>query len=196
MIKIYINGILGKKFGNYFSAFANDAYSALKLIDANRQGFIKNLTDLNKKNMHYAIICDGQFIKNENDFLQKRKINKINIIPLIVGSGPFIAPIIVSLLSAAISLAMSYLMNSLVNQSQIKIATGGETVTVESKGRSYIFSNKENVVSQGSYIPIGYGVLKISSNLVHGSINSYSTNQIAQNEFKSSSSSSLLNYIN
>jgi predicted phage tail protein len=201
MTKIYIKGILAKKFGNYFSAFAKDAYSALKLIDANKEGFLKYLIDLNKKNIFYAVICDGKIIENEKDFLQKRKINNINIIPLIIGSGPFAGAIVGSLATAiigsVISLALSFLMNSSNNQPKISIAVGGATAYVESKGRSYIFSNKENTVSQGSSIPIGYGIIKISSYLIHASINNYSTNQAAQSEFKlSSSQSSLLNYIN
>lgn len=216
MTHIYIKGILAKKFGNYFSGFINNAYSAMKLIDANKNGFFKSLIDLNKKNMFYVIICDGKVVSDQNDFLEKRKINKIYIIPMIVGSGGFavlalgltagslsaivVAGVVNALISTAINLGISFLMNAINRQSspnigQQKIAVGGSTASIEGKGRSYIFSNKQNLVSQGSSIPIGYGKMKISSNLIHASVKNYSTSQIAEDEFKLLSSSTFLNYI-
>jgi predicted phage tail protein len=215
--QIHIHGILAKKFGKHFSGFVKDAYSAIKLIDANKNGFFKALMDLNKKNIFYAIVCDSKVIENENDFLEKRNIKTINIIPLIIGSGMAIAlaigfaakslgatiaaAVINTIISTAISLGVSFLMSAINKQaspqiSQQKIAVGGATAFLESKGKSYIFSNKQNLVSQGSAIPVGYGKMKISSNLIFASIKNYSTNQSSQDEFKLNSSSSiLLDYI-
>jgi predicted phage tail protein len=212
MTKIYIKGILGKKFGNYFSGFVKDVYSALKLIDANKNGFFKCLMDFNKENMFYSIICDGKIVNDENDFLEKRKINKIYIIPIVVGSGEavaiaigltagtagaaVVAGVVNVIISTVVSLGISFIMNAINKQSspqieQQKIGVGGATAYIESKGRSYIFSNKQNTVSQGNSIPVGYGQMIIASNLIHASIKNYATNQIAQEEFKLFSSSSI-----
>jgi predicted phage tail protein len=220
--QIYIHGILAKKFGKHFTGFVKDAYSAIKLIDANKNGFFKALMDLNKKNIFYAIVCDSKVIENENDFLEKRSIKTINIIPLIVGSGAavavglgliiaetgkltlmgtIVAGLVNAAISTAISLGISFLMSAINRQaspqiSQQKIAVGGATAFIESKGKSYIFSNKQNLVSQGSAIPVGYGKMKTSSNLISASIKNYSTSQTTQDEFKLNASSSvLLDYI-
>ena len=217
MTHIYVRGILGKKFGNHFTGFVKNAHSAIKLIDANKNGFFKTLLDLNKKNVFYAVICDGKIIKNENDFLENKKIKKIDIVPLIIGSGVAIAlaigftantlaatiaaGVINAIIGAIVSLGISFLMSAINKQAspqinQQQIAIGGATAYVESKGKSYIFSNKQNTVSQGSSISVGYGQMKISSNLIHASIKNYSTNQTAQDEFKTfSSSSAFLDYI-
>ncbi len=217
MTHIYIKGILGKKFGNYFTGFVKNAYSVIKLIDANKHGFFKTLLDLSKKNMFYAIICDGKIIETENDFLERRKINKIDIIPMMIGSGEavalaigltagsfsatVVAGVVNAIVATAISLGVSFLMSAINKQaspkmSQQQIAVGGATAYVESKGKSYIFSNKQNLVSQGGSIPVGYGQMKISSHIIHASIKNYSTNQTAQDEFKLfSSSSAFLDYI-
>ena len=217
MTHIYIKGILGKKFGGYFTGFVKNAYSAIKLIDANKSGFFKTLMDFNKKNIFYAVICDGEVIENENDFLENRKINKIHIIPMMIGSGPafalaiglavntlsyaIVVGVVNAIISTAISLGISFLMSAINKQaspnvSQQQIAVGGATAYVESKGKSYIFSNKQNLVSQGGSIPVGYGQMKISSHIIHASIKNYSTNQTAQDEFKLfSSSSAFLDYI-
>jgi predicted phage tail protein len=178
--------------------------------------------DLNKKNIFYAIVCDSKVIENENDFLEKRSIKTINIIPLIVGSGAavavglgliiaetgkltlmgtIVAGLVNAAISTAISLGISFLMSAINRQaspqiSQQKIAVGGATAFIESKGKSYIFSNKQNLVSQGSAIPVGYGKMKTSSNLISASIKNYSTSQTTQDEFKLNASSSvLLDYI-
>jgi predicted phage tail protein len=218
--QIYIHGILAKKFGKHFSGFVKDAYSAIKLIDANKNGFFKALMDLNKKNIFYTIVCDGKIIENENDFLEKRNIKTINIMPLIVGSGAavaiaiglavggkltlmgtIVAGLVNAAISTAISLGISFLMSAINKQaspqiSQQKIAVGGATAFIESKGKSYIFSNKQNLTSQGSAIPVGYGNMKVSSNLILASIKNYSTTQSTQDEFKlNSSSNAFFDYI-
>lgn len=217
MTHIYVRGVLGKKFGNYFTGFVKNAYSAIKLIDANKNGFFKTLLDLNKKNIFYAVICDGKIIENENNFLENKKIKTIDIVPLIIGSGEAIAlaigftantlaatiaaGVINSIIGAIVSLGVSFLMSAINKQAspqinQQQIAVGGSTAYVESKGKSYVFSNKQNTVSQGGSIPVGYGQMKVSSNLIHASIKNYSTNQTAQEEFKTFSSSSVfLDYI-
>jgi predicted phage tail protein len=217
MTKIYIKGALAKKFGSYFSGFVKDAYSAIKLIDANRSGFFKALLQLDNENSHYAIICDGKIIQNENDFLEKRKINTINIVPIIVGSGmavalaiglaanslgaALVAGIVNAVISTVISLGVSFLMSAINKQaspqvSQQRISVGGATLALESKGKSYIFSNKQNAVSQGTTISVGYGRMKISSNIIHASIKNYPSSQSTQEEFKSNFTSSVfLDYI-
>jgi predicted phage tail protein len=42
---------------------------------------------------------------------------------------------------------------------------------------SFAFSNKANVASQGSAVPVGYGRLKVGSQLIQMSIKSYPQNQ-------------------
>jgi len=216
MTKIYIKGILAKKFGSFFEGFVKDAYSAIRLIDANKNGFLKSLLNLNNENVFYAIICDGKLIETENQFLEKRKIQTINIVPIIVGSGAavaialnlvtsagaltlagtIVAGVVNAVIGTVISLGISFLMNAINKQAnpqiaQQRVAVGGGVSTIESKGRSYIFSNKQNLTSQGSAIPVGYGKMKISSSLIHASVKSYPTNQTAQDEFKIYSSSSV-----
>lgn len=223
MTKIHIKGILGKKFGSYFNFNISSVSNAIKAIDTNRTGFIKELFDLNKKNINYFLIADGEKIENTNSLIEKRKIKNIYIIPVIIGHGDMAAfalgltqvaangavvlsttGIIVSglvnaLISTAVSLGVSMLMQSLNKQAsppQQNLAVGGATSTIEARGRSYIFSNNLNSAEQGSSIPIGYGKMKSSSKILSISIKNYPTDQIAINEFKVlENSSAYLNFL-
>ena len=209
MTNIYIKGILGQKFGNHFKLNISNVMSALKGIDTNRSGFINELFMLNKKNINYFLICNGEKLINANELLERKKINTIYILPAIIGSGELFAAgiglvagtasfavtsfLVNLVISTAVSLGVSFLMASLNKQAsppQQNIAVGGSASVIEARGRSYIFSNNANLTEQGSSIPVGYGQMKTASQVLLASIKSYSTNTIATNEFKSLENSS------
>jgi predicted phage tail protein len=217
MTKIYLKGAIAKKFGAFFSLKIKDALSALKAIDANRFGFIKELMDLNKLSKDYYLVCNGELIKNSDELIEKRKIDTIHIIPVIFGHGEYaafalelteiaangavvlstagqvVATLVNLIISTAISLGVGLIMDSLNKQASPPkqfIAVGGATAAIEAAGRTYVFSNKVNIASQGSSIPVGYGFSLVSSQVLSASIKSYSTNSVSQNEFKSLQNSS------
>lgn len=213
MTKIYIKGILGKKFGSFFNLNVSSASSALNAIDANRIGFIQELKKLNKKNQDYFIICDGDFIENSNQLIQRKKIKNIFIIPAIIGfgemaaaalslttvtatgavvlttTGIIVATLINILVSTAISFGVSLLMNSLNKEAsspgQPNIGVGGVTASIEAAGKSYVFSNNQNVSEQGSSIPVGYGIMKSASQVLSSSVKDFPTDSTANAEFES-----------
>ena len=211
MTKIYIKGLLAKKFGSFFEINISNILCALKAIDANRSGFLKEIFDLNKKNLNYFIICDGIQILNENEFLEKKKIKSLHIVPAITGSGAAVAAgigiaantaafavvefLVNFIVATAISLGVSLLMNSLNKQAAPpgaqKMAVGGVTSSIEAQGKSYVFSNNLNTASQGSSIPVGYGKLKSSSQVLMASVKNYSTSISSNSEFKASQNSSI-----
>jgi hypothetical protein len=51
------------------------------------------------------------------------------------------------------------------------------SATTKALSESFSFSNKANVASQGSPVPVGYGRLKVGSRLIQTSIKSYPQNQ-------------------
>ena len=206
MTKIYIKGALAKKFGNFFEMNVHNALSALKAIDANRNGFMKELFDLSKNNIEYILICNEKQINNSDELIEKRKIKTIYIVPAIIGSGVeaavalgmvtasgaltaggmIVAGLVNGIISMAISLAVSFLTASLNKQAappQQNIAIGGTSAMIEAKGKSYIFSNRENLAQQGSSVSVGYGLMKIASNVISASIRSYPTNEYYSTEF-------------
>ena len=197
MTEIKLYGLLGRIFGTSFKMYVNSAISVIKAIEANREGFIKKLYDLNADGYNYYIIINGKQINNKDEFIEKRNIEYIEIIPAICGSGGaivtaiagaafakttagLIAAFIVNMaISTAISTGVSFIMASLNKQAAPPpqkgsyISVGGATAIAEAKGRSYIFSNYQNTVAQGVAVPVGYGRMKISSKVIIAATKDY-----------------------
>jgi predicted phage tail protein len=219
MTNVYLHGVIAKKFGNYFKLKISNVMSAIKAIEANRIGFMNELFELNKKNINYIILCDSDLIKNSNELLEKKKIKNIYIIPAIVGSGDFaaislnlvntagqltatgmlVSSLVNTLIMGLVNLGVAFISNSVNKQAsppQQNIAIGGATAVIEARGKSYVFSNKENVAQQATSIPVGYGLMKSSSKIISMSIKNYSTDTNPSREFKNFQNSSIfLDYL-
>jgi predicted phage tail protein len=210
MTNIIIKGVLGKKFGELFKFKIKNPLEALRAIEVNRTGFFVELKKLNQAGCDYAIIVDGEVIKNEYELQENKKIKTIFIIPTIIGAGfaaPFVAAaiglagskvavfIIGTILQTAFSLGVSFLISSLQKTAappQQRIAVGGASASVEARGKSFIFSNPQNTAKQGSSIPIGYGKFKINSNIIEINIKNYNSNADNKTEFLQSQQSSFI----
>jgi predicted phage tail protein len=195
MTEVTLHGALGKKFGKNFKLKVSNAFSALKGIDANRNGFMRKILSLNKNGESYCIIVDGEVLNEQNQLREKRKINKIDVIPLIYGYGP-IGSI---LLNIVISIGIQFLINALMKQAtpqdpQLYVSVGGNVSSVETSGKSYVFSNRQNVAEQGSSIPVGYGRTKINSKIILNSIKNYSTSMVFREEAYSNISQQIAFY--
>lgn len=190
MTKIILHGILGKIFGEEFNCSVSNSLNAIKAIEANRKGFLKKMIDLSKIGYDYTIVVNGRIVENENELIQKRKINSIHFIPLIVGFGQLgaaltaitlkqvLQAVVLAVVMAAVQFATQMIMMALNKQPipQQNIAVGGTVAQIEARARSFVFSNDVNRASQGNSVRIGYGLLKIDSNLIHSSISNYSVN--------------------
>jgi predicted phage tail protein len=208
MTKIYISGILGKIFGNFFELKIKNGFDALKGIDANKNGFLKKIKDLSSDGIYYQLIIDNEIIGNNNQIIEKRKIKSIHIVPIVYGSGAAVAVglgmvvaqtgaltmagqivafAVNTLVSVGISLAVSYLTQTQADQvsapNQGPQAVGGATAAVEARGKSYVFSSLENTASQGDPVSIGYGRFKCDSKIIEAATKNYPTSLDSVQEF-------------
>lgn len=210
MTKIYIHGKLSKFFGKNFSFRVSSVLFALKAIDANNEGFLKKLKELSDEGLNYFAIVNGKLIQNINSYIENIKIKTIYLIPAIAGSGGFVgaavatglgyaldsaAGIIISsvvsaVVNSAISLAVSFAVQAMTKSQsaapQQNIAIGGAVSQIAGTTKSYIFSDKFNVVSQGRSVPVGYGRVYIGSLVIAASLRNYKVNESFQNASKTS----------
>lgn len=207
MTNVHLSGILAQKFGKLFKFNLSNASDCIRAIDANRRNFIIELKKLSKNGYEYLLIVDGEIIKNNLELLERKNIKNIYFLPLICGAGPALAvalglavsvtstsaivwgAILTTVISSIVSLGVSLLMQSLNKQGaapQVHISVGGMASTIEAQGKSYIFSNNQNVIAQGSSIPVGYGRMKANSNVISISVKSYPTNYTYQQEITNS----------
>lgn len=203
MTNIRLHGILAKEFGNQFILKIRKAKDAILAIDANQSNFLKRITDLSKEGFHYAIIVDGTNIKDFLELEIKKIPMNIDIIPVICGSGAVVAVVgtiaMYAATTAGIAGTVGGLLLGTLGAMALSIgvqmmlapdaAKAGKAPSIEVGGvkESLIFSSKANLIEQGSPVPVGYGRLRIGSNVISTSVKSYPTKGTVASDLASSS---------
>jgi predicted phage tail protein len=191
MTVIRIHGLLSKEFGSHLKINLGGLNDVVRAIDAIKEGFRKKIIELQSKGYNFSI---------------QKLNNEIHICPLLYGAGRsfmkifsiflivvgivllcFGIPLGLSLISSGLQLAMAAYSKPKTNFGDMNSKTGGQTYAVQAGGKSYIFSNSNNLVSQGSFVALGYGLFKAGSSTINISIKSTPTNENAildvQNSF-------------
>lgn len=200
MTKILLHGILAKEFGESFEMDISRPKDVIKAISANFNGFQNRINELHKEGLNYVIIVDGKKIQDFDELELKKKFNVIEVVPLIVGFGIIaIGTAIISSFAALTGIASAaavtaflatgagFLTAALVGGVVLAAITIGLQMLLAPKPEkpeaarssttaikeSFSFSNKANVANQGSVIPIGYGRLKVGSQVIQYTVKSY-----------------------
>jgi predicted phage tail protein len=163
MTKIKLHGILAKEYGEIFNMKISKPRDVIKAIDCNRSGFRKRVVDLQKQGFVYDILVDKKRMTKES-FFNSKTPHQIDLVPVIVGSG---LPLLEVILIAVAQVAISY---ALMDPGTLD---GGEATVGSTKGSLLFQGGNANVASQGSPIPIGYGRLKVGSQIVQSSVKSF-----------------------
>jgi len=192
MTTINLHGILAKEFGEVFLLKIRKPKDAIMAINMNRSNFIKRVMDLSKEGLHYAIIVDGKDVKEFLELEIRKAPRVIDIVPMICGSGVVVAVVGAIALYASTTAAVigtigafgAGLLGALGAMAlsigiQMMLAPNAEkagkapSIEVGGVKESFIFSSKANVADQGSPVPVGYGRLRIGSNVISASIKSH-----------------------
>jgi predicted phage tail protein len=200
MTKIILHGILAKEFGDSFEMDISRPKDAIKAINANFINFENRIRELALEGLNYIIIVDNKKIQDIKELEIKNKFKTIEIVPLIFGAGAaaigaFVLTSVASLGGAAAAAGMAaflatsagFLTSALVGGLILAAVTIGLQMLLAPKGEkidpvkssttaikeSFSFSNKANVANQGSVIPIGYGRLKVGSQVIQYTVKSY-----------------------
>jgi predicted phage tail protein len=189
MTIVNIHGILAQEYGKSFKFNISNPKDILEAIDCNRSGFIQRLIKLQKEGFCYDLIINKKRITHGPDMDHMKNPETIDLVPAISGSGGFIGGII-SLISggglvatiakALIFAAISYALAPKPENEALEIEADGSK-------SSLIFSNTINVASQGSAVPLGYGRLKVGSQVIQATIKSFPQNQQPQKVMERSS---------
>jgi predicted phage tail protein len=202
MTNIILHGILAKEFQPSFRMKIHKAVNVVKAINANRTSFNKRILDLAKEGLNYTIIVDGKKITELEELNIQKEPQEIHLVPLIVGSGPFalgsavvtaIGSIFVggAAAGAFAATAGGVFLSKVVGFAILTAASIGLqmllapkpddfapiSATTKALQESFLFSDKTNVASQGAPIPIGYGRLKVGSQIIQSCLKSYPQTQ-------------------
>ena len=198
MTTITLHGILAKEFGDVFNMKIHRAINTIKAIDVNRKDFKKRIFELSREGFNYTMIVDGKKITELEELNIQKEPQEIHLVPLIIGSGGALlvgAWLGVSALAVgtgaagAGALFAATLINAIVRTAvsvglQMLLAPKPDagpqiSATTKALSESFAFSNKANAAAQGSPVPVGYGRLKVGSQLVQMSVKSFPQNQDA-----------------
>jgi len=186
--KIKLHGRLAKIFGDSFEFFnikkPIDAVNAINTIHKNFKETI--ITDC-KEGQNYELLVNKKSA-NALSLQHEQKIEEIEIVPCIIGHGP-VAAIAVGVASVGFGIAATgafataffvtlgvglimagvvYLMTPIPENEPREIEA---TVKTE----SFLFQSQNNVASQGSPVRLGYGRLRVGSQVIASSIRNKDT---------------------
>ena len=182
MTTIRLHGILAKEYKDIFTMKIEKPSSVFNAIDCNRQGFLKRVIELQKEGFIYDVIVDKTRITDGYQMDAMKNPETIDLVPVIVGSGPIGAFLFggTSILgSLAGSLALAGISYALAPKPDLQDQR--VSATAEASRSSFVFGNVINTASQGTPVPIGYGMLKVGSKVIQATIKSFPQNQQTQN---------------
>ena len=132
--------------------------------------------------MAYDIIVDKTRATRPEDLNNAKSPETIDLVPVIVGSGPF-ATLFTFMFGGGFmgslvgGLAFSAISYALAPKPEVQ----GVEATAQASRSSFVFGSPLNTASQGTPVPVGYGRLKVGSKVVQASVKSFPQNQQTQN---------------
>jgi len=192
MTEVFVYGKLGKEFGKYFKFSISKPRDVIDAIDSVFEGFHNRMIELARSGAHYSLIADDQVIGSVEDFIAKRKIKQIHIVPTLFGSGvaalvigvvalvgavaaggtaTLIGAVLLAVAFTAISFGVQSLLAKPPSANNASISGGsGQQGSTSATSKSFLFTNKENITQQGNPVPLGYGRLRIGSAVIPNSL--------------------------
>jgi len=153
MVEVYLHGIFEEKFRSKYNFELESIADVLKAIDAVESNFMSFLAR-NHDQMEFSILVDGKVLSLED--ANKKDMKRIDILPAAKGGlFWFIVGLVVSIGISVIMAANS-----------VQAPTMDNASTQSAKTSSYSFRGETNVESQGKPVPLGYGRLRVGSNVI------------------------------
>ena len=196
LTQIELHGPLAEQFQKNWELNVKTVAEAIHAIEVNTQRkFCKHLIDNDKNNVKYRVLINGEDVIDTRvmdinnpesmancELTIKRKIQKIDIVPVSEGAGFFddigdwfntIAGIGLAiyglgtgsagLFFAGVGLAAQGIANLLAEPPEYE---DFRDIEVGNKRASYLFNGASNTVNEGGPVPIGYGRLTVGSQVI------------------------------
>jgi len=180
MTDVFIHGILAQEYQQHFKFNLKSSTDVLKAIDCNREGFLARVTQLQREGFHYDILINKKRIKSADEFKSLKNSTRIDLVPVIVGQGKAILLLLgVSgtasvAANIAIAVGLAAIAYLLTPKPDLGLPPQQElSAEAQAQKQSYIFSSTINLARQGTFLPLGYGRLKVGSAVVQASIKSF-----------------------
>ena len=181
MVKVFLHGELGRKFGFEHKYKIRTKKQAIKALMGNHSKFRSEVLSKTQMGIFYRLVDKrGKVSEACHADYNKECLEEVHIVPSIIGSGKFgnfLKNVAIGTLLYFTGGAIGGLVGKIITNIGISfIIQGIQTLlmpdptpqTMESPldTNSYIFGNTNNNVTQGFSIPVLYGQLRIGSNVI------------------------------
>lgn len=171
MKQVVLHGILRKLTCPMFEVNVKSFNELISCITGNFDKFNSKINVFLKKSNAFFILADGKLITNlkylDSIFYKVKVIELIPLSPFAavapaviaftsIKVNAFVALAINTIIFAAISIGISFLLSKLLSPKQPN----------QIKTSSYIFSSKENVAQRNTPVPLCYGRLRLTSQIM------------------------------
>ena len=196
LTQIKLHGVLGEQFQSEWKLNIESVAEAIHAIEVNtKRRFCKQLIENDKNNIKYRVLVNGEDVIDTRvmdinniesmrncELTIKRKIEKIDIVPVIEGAGFFddigdwfntivgiglaiygLGTGSAALFFAGVQLASQGIANLLAEPPEYE---DFRDIEVGNKRASYLFNGATNTVNEGGPVPIGYGRLIVGSQVI------------------------------
>jgi len=192
MVKVFLHGELGRKFGFEHKYNIRTKKQAVKALMGNHSKFRSEILSKTQKGMFYRLVDKrGHVCESETDY-EKDSLQEVHLVPSIMGSGLgdfFEALVIGTLLImtggfvGGLGFSGAGLLGQALTNIGISIIIGGiqsllisdpspQTMESPLETNSFIFTNSDNNAVQGFSVPILYGQLRMGSNTISSNADS------------------------
>jgi len=178
MIAVYFEGRLAEEIGeSQINMKINTVKECLCAIHAN---FCDFQNAFRRAASNYIVVIDGEVSDSFTSFNKKVK-ESIHFIPIL--SGAFV---IIPAIKLAAVLGVHFSVALLINvafQALVFLGTTALMAHLADKpglgtdSESFLFTQGDNVQSQGSVVPVGYGRMKIGSRVISSSLSAMDRNK-------------------
>lgn len=187
MATVVLHGNLADKYGDKFNLEVFSVAEAIRLLDANFNGF---KAELLRNKVGFVVTVDGESAHDHAALRETHIEPEIHIVPAIAGaggddsglmqvvlavvliaaaySGYFSPTTSASLMRAGVSLAVSGVCNMLFSSSTNTLSSN-ESIGEQSL-TSYEFSGAVNTTAQGNPVSVLYGRLMVGSQVISARI--------------------------
>ncbi len=200
---IKFHGDLGEKLGrDIWELSVKSVGEAMRAVEQQTKKLYRTLMDHDKQNIKYKVLINGKnFVHKqgkdinklegieESELVLKRKIETIDIIPIIEGAGDSFRDIFTIILAVVLIVVGFYIggpLGSALIMSGIGLAAAGianlltpmpefdDFRQIEGGGRpSYLFTGPANTIREGGPVFVGYGRLLIGSHVIQSSLETF-----------------------
>jgi len=192
MTNIRLHGVLAKEYGQNFYLDIGRPRNVLHAVDANKGGFIKRVIELQKEGCMYEIIINKKRLNTQKELQSLDVAHTVDLVPAITGSGPVAALLVIIGESAFLTNLVTSVLFAAISYALSPTPEGPERVEATARGsaQSQVFSNPENLATQGAALPLGYGRLRVGSKVIQATIKSYPQHQAPEQAMITTSTAS------